>query len=171
VHSHVREYHTPQNSEPVEWFLLTTLAIESAEDALACVTWCKLRWRIEDWHRVLKLGCGIEKLQHKTAKQLKRVIAMNMVAAWRIMLMTLLGREAPELPCDILFSDIEIKISEVYAQKNMQCPETLGVAIKIVAKMGGYLGRKNDPDPGRQIMWRGYNYLQAMSEGALLFYE
>jgi len=53
----------------------------------------------------------------------------------------------------------------------MASPEVLGAAIKIVAKLGGYLDRKNDPDPGHQIMWRGYNYLQAMCEGALLFYD
>jgi len=114
---HVREYQTPTNAEPVEWFLLTTLEIESVEEALKCVKWYKLRWRIEDWHRVLKSGCGIEKLQHKTAERLKRAIAINMVAAWRIMLMTLLGREAPELPSDILFSDLEMKVLEAYTQK------------------------------------------------------
>jgi len=42
---------------------------------------------------VLKSGCNIEKLQHKTAERLKRSIAINLVIAWRIMLLTLLGRE------------------------------------------------------------------------------
>ena len=93
-----------------------------------------------------------------------------MVAAWRIMLMTLLGREAPSLPADVIFTDVEIKVLTAYAQKkNTSTPETLGAAVKLVAKMGGYLDRANDPEPGHQTMWRGYDYLQGMCEGFLLF--
>jgi hypothetical protein len=114
---HIREQKPPRNAERVEWFLLTTIAIESTEDALSCVNWYKLRWRIEDWHRVLKSGCGVEKLLHKTAARLKRAVAINTVIAWRIMLMTLLGRETPSLPAEIMFSDLETKVLNAYAQK------------------------------------------------------
>jgi IS4 transposase len=78
-----------------------------------------LRWRIEDWHRVLKTGCRIEELGMKKAERLKRAIAINMIVAWRIMLMTLLGREAPDLPPEVLFSDIEIKVLQDYAEKKL----------------------------------------------------
>lgn len=114
---HIREQKPPRNAERVEWFLLTTIAVESTEDALNCVNWYKLRWRIEDWHRVLKSGCGVEKLLHKTAERLKRAVAINAVIAWRIMLMTLLGRETPSLPAEIMFSDLEMKVLNAYAQK------------------------------------------------------
>ncbi|MGA7875837.1 MAG: hypothetical protein WCA08_09250, partial [Desulfoferrobacter sp.] len=77
-----------------------------------------LRWRIEDWHRVLKSGCRIEEAAHKTAERLKRSIAINLVIAWRIMLMTLLGRETPELPAEVLFSDLEIEVLKACAKKN-----------------------------------------------------
>ena len=59
----------------------------------------------------------IEKLQHKTAERLKRAIAINLVIAWRIMLLTLLGRECPQLPAEVLFSDIEIKVLSADAKK------------------------------------------------------
>jgi hypothetical protein len=114
---HLREENPPENIDPVEWFLLTTINIESSETALECIKWYCLRWRIEDWHRVLKSGCKIEELSMKKAARLKRAIAINIVVAWRIMLMTLLGRQAPELPPEILFSDIEIKVLQGYAQK------------------------------------------------------
>ena len=115
---HIREQKPPRTAARVEWSLLTTLRVESTEDALNCViNWYKLRWRIEDWHRVLKSGCGVEKLLHKTAERLQRAIAINAVIAWRIMLMTLLGRETPSLPVEILFSDLEIKVLNAYAQK------------------------------------------------------
>ena len=40
-----------------------------------------------------------------------------LVIAWRIMLMTLLGRETPELPVEVLFSDLEIEVLKAYAKK------------------------------------------------------
>ena len=77
-----------------------------------------MRWRIEDWHRVLKSGCRIEDIAHHSAERLRRAIAINLVIAWRIMLMTLLGREQPELPAEMLFSDIELRALRAYAKKN-----------------------------------------------------
>ena len=74
--------------------------------------------RIEDWHRVLKSGCAIEALAHKTRTRLERAIAIRLVIGWRIMLMTLLGRTCPELPAEVLFSDIEIEVLTAYAKKN-----------------------------------------------------
>ena len=66
---------------------------------------------------MLKSGCNIEKLQHKTAERLKRTIAINLVIAWRIMLLTLLGRECPQLPAEVLFSDIEVEVLNALAKK------------------------------------------------------
>ena len=115
---HVREPSPPADAKPVEWFLLTTCKLDDVEDALACVRWYCLRWRIEDWHRVLKSGCAIEALAHKTRIRLERAIAIRLVIGWRIMLMTLLGRTCPELPAEVLFSDVEIEVLAAYAKKN-----------------------------------------------------
>ena len=115
---HALEEHPPPNTTAVEWFLLTTIDIPSPEAAEQCLRWYCLRWRIEDWHRVLKSGCRIEDLAHETAERLRRAIAINLVIAWRIMLMTLLGRETPELPADVLFSDVELRTLRAYAKKN-----------------------------------------------------
>ena len=115
---HVLENTKPEDDDPVEWFLLTTCAVSSPEQAQQILSWYCLRWRIEDWHRVLKSGCNIEKLQHKTAERLKRTIAINLVIAWRVMLLTLLGRECPELPAEVLFSDVEMQILNATLKKN-----------------------------------------------------
>ena len=114
---HVRETRAPAGAARLEWFLLSTREITSVEQACECLRWYCLRWRIEDWHRVLKSGCRVESLQHKTAARLKRAIAFNLVIAWRIMLLTLLGRQAPELPADVLFSDLEIEVLQAWAKK------------------------------------------------------
>ena len=110
----------PEGSEAVEWFLLTTVHITSPEDAVQCLRWYCLRWRIEDWHRVLKSGCGIEQIAHHTAERIGRAIAINLVMAWRIMLMTLLGRQTPELAPEVLFSDIELQVLCAYAKKTLE---------------------------------------------------
>jgi hypothetical protein len=115
---HALEQNPPPNAKAVEWFLLTTINITATEDAEQCLRWYCLRWRIEDWHRVLKSGCRIENIAHETAERLRRAIAINLVIAWRIMLMTLLGRQTPELPAEVLFSDIELRTLRAYAKKN-----------------------------------------------------
>ncbi|MGB3223987.1 MAG: IS4 family transposase, partial [Desulforhopalus sp.] len=119
---HAVEEHPPADTEAVEWFLLTTINITSAANAEQCLRWYIRRWRVEDWHRVLKSGCGIEDLAHETAERLRRAIAINLVIAWRIMLMTLLGRETPELPAEILFSDLELRTLQAYEKKKCKAP-------------------------------------------------
>ncbi|MCK4623644.1 MAG: IS4 family transposase [Desulfuromonadales bacterium] len=114
---HTLEENPPVNTEAVEWFLLTTVNISSAAVAEQCLRWYALRWRIEDWHRVLKSGCHIEDLAHASVERLRRAIGINLVIAWRIMLMTLLGRETPGLPAEVLFSDIELRTLHAYAKK------------------------------------------------------
>jgi hypothetical protein len=114
---HAREQDPPPDTEAVEWFLLTTVALNSPQDAEECLRWYCLRWRIEDWHRVLKSGCRIEDIAHETAERVRRAIAINLVIAWRIMLMTLLGRQLPGLPAEVLFSDVEMQTLTAYAKK------------------------------------------------------
>jgi len=170
---HVREEAPPEGAKPLEWFLLTSREIATSEDAQECLRWYALRWRIEDWHRVLKSGCAIEDLAHKTAERLKRAIAINLVIAWRIMLMTLMGREYPDLPAELLFSDMEIKLLQAFVdttggKKKLQPSARLGDAVRVVAKLGGYLDRNNDPPPGHQLMWRGFACLHGMCIGFTL---
>lgn len=123
---HVRETAPPEDAKALEWFLLTTREITTVEQAQECLRWYCLRWRIEDWHRVLKSGCRVEALAHRSAERLQRAIAIHLVIAWRIMLMTLLGRECPGLPPDVLFSDLEIEVLEAYAKKKTASAQTVG---------------------------------------------
>lgn len=162
---HAVELAPPGGEKPVEWFVLTTLAIDSAERAAEILAWYALRWRIEDWHRVLKSGCKIDELGHRSAERLERAIAIRMVIAWRVMLMTLLGREVPELPAELLFTDTELRVLGDFAQSRQRPrPTNLGEAVRFVAILGGYLSnRKRAPPPGHQLMWHGYSTLATMT--------
>lgn len=114
---HVVEPRPPRGIKRLEWFLLTTMHVDSVKEARQCLRWYCLRWRIEDWHRTLKSGCRPEAAANRTDVRLQRVIGIAMVVAWRVMLMTLLGREVPELPADVFFTDLELRVLQCYAKK------------------------------------------------------
>lgn len=87
-------------------------------------------------------------------ERLERSLAINLVIGWRIMVMTPLGREVPELPAEILFSDIEIEVLSAWANTNQalcQTAQQLGEAIRLTAMLGGYIGRKHHPPPGHEL--------------------
>ena len=162
---HAVENDPPEGVKPIEWFLLTSRPVRDADAAQQCLRDYALRWRIEDWHRVLKSGCQIEALHHDTLDRLKRAVAIKLVIGWRIMVRTLLGREVPELPVEILFTDLEIEVMTAWAKAHrVPVPVTLGDAVPLVARFGGYLAHTRDP-PGHQLMWYGYQYLYNMCVG------
>ena len=114
---HVVEEDAPEGVKPIEWFLATTIPINNKQVALECLKWYRYRWRIEQWHRVIKSGCNIEKVKNRTAENVKRAISIDLVVGWRIMLMCLLSRETPELPADVVFSKMELNIFNDYSLK------------------------------------------------------
>jgi hypothetical protein len=119
----VVERHPPEGAKELRWVLLTTVPIRSRKEALRCLRWYTLRWRIEEWHRVLKSGCHIESHQHQTADRLSRAICIDAVIAWRVMLLALLGREVPEMPCELMFSRWECSLLEKL--QPLVAPETM----------------------------------------------
>jgi hypothetical protein len=114
---YLREKYPPKGAAAVHWLLLTSIPIASVKQALKCVRWYCRRWRIEEWHRVMKSGCKILDHQNHTAQVLLRAIALDAVIAWRIMLLALLGREVPELPAGTLFDPCEREVLGLLTQK------------------------------------------------------
>ena len=163
---HIVETDPPEGEDPVQWFLLVTAAVESVEAAAEVVGWYLQRWRVEDFFRTLKSGCRVEFLRFHTAERLERAIAINAVIAWRIMLMTLLGRYVPECAAELLFSDNELHFLRDYAaEKGLEPPGNMKKAVHLVATLGGYRGRKHDPPPGQQVMWHGKTNLSSATLG------
>jgi hypothetical protein len=157
---------------PIEWMLLTTVRVETFKDAQKRVEWYSGRWGIEVYHRTLKSGCRIKDRQLGTADRLEACLGVDMVVAWRIYHLAMLGRETPEVPCTVFFKDVEWKALCCYVNKTPVSPETpptLGEAMRMVGAIGGHLGRKSDGPPGTQTLWRGIQRLDTATEMYVIF--
>ena len=142
--------------------LVTTAAVTGFEHARTRVEWYTGRWGIEVYHSTLKSGCRIEDRQLGTAGRLEACLGVDMVVAWRVFHLAMLGRETPDAPCTAFFQDAEWKALCCYVHKTPTPPEpalTLGEALRMVGSLGGHLGRRRDGPPARRragAAWNGW---------------
>jgi hypothetical protein len=157
-----REIDAPAKIKPLEWMLLTTCEVNNFEQALEKIAWYTERWGIEVYHRTLKSGCKIETRQLGSADRIEACLAIDMVVAWRIVHLTKLGREHADAPCTVYFSDLEWKALVTYVNRDANLPKeppSLREATRMLASLGGFLGRKADGEPGTQTIWLGLQRL------------
>ena len=157
-----QEIDCPPGIEPLQWMLLTTLAVQNFDEAVEKLGWYAKRWGIEVYHRTLKSGCKIEERQLGSADRIEACLAIDMVVAWRILHLTKLGRETPDVPCAVFFEEAEWKALYCFVQQDPKPPDqppTLREAIRMVASLGGFLGRKSDGEPGTKSLWLGIQRL------------
>ncbi len=155
----------------LEWRLLTTVPVESFEDACERTAWYAKRWGIEVYHRILKSGCRIEKRYLETRDRITSCLAIDMVVGWRTYFLTIQGRAAPDLPCTVLLEDAEWKALTAYTSGTgvpAAEPPSLGTAMELIARLGGYLPRKNSP-PGPETIWRGLHDLALITKSYQVF--
>lgn len=161
----VRETNPPAGEEPVEWLLLTSLPINTFAKVCLVIDYYCCRWQIEVFFRILKSGCKVEDLQLEAAESFKPCLALYMIVAWRVMYVLMLGRECPEMPCDLVFSDDEWKA--VYAVVEQEPPPTkaptLQTLVYMIASLGGHLGRTSDGPPGPKTMWIGMQRMRDLA--------
>jgi len=108
-----REINPPKGIQPIEWVLLSDGKIDSIKTARRLIRWYGLRWGIECWHQVLKDVCKVETRQMKSAEALCRALALDIIVAWRVLLLCRLGKAHPNLPASVLYSPDELAILEV----------------------------------------------------------
>ena len=167
-----REVGAPKGAEPILWRLLTTWPIASLKMARRIVRWHALRWGIECWHKVLKSVCGVERRQMKELLHHQRALALDMVVAWRVLLLARMGKEHPNVPADLFYTQEELRILEL---KKKELPRhcaasqgTLSVlqANILVGMLAGFWARKSDGHPGSQVLAEGLRILQVLVEHA-----
>lgn len=161
-----REMRPPKGAKAICWRLLTTLAVESFAAAGEKVRWYAQRWQIEIIHKVLKSGCKVEQRQLETAPRLQRVLMLDLIVAWRILALCKAGRETPEGLASDWLSTEEWRALWCYANQRAtppRTPPTLRQAVRWIAQLGGFLGRRGDGDPGPMVLWRGLQQLRAIT--------
>ena len=156
-----------QDVEPLEWVLLTSLPIQSIEQAWERVDWYRARWIVEDYHQGLKTGCRVEQRQVQSYEGLRRLLGLLAPAAVRLLQLRASARQTPEQPAS---QTLPTEIVHVVAARagvpadqltTQQCWHT-------IARFGGYLGRKGDGPPGWKTLWGGWLYIQTLLEGVHL---
>jgi hypothetical protein len=148
----VREVDPPAGEEPIEWLLLTDLPVDNLDAACRVIASYAARWQVEVYFRVLKSGCRVEERQLEADERVEVCLAVYMVVAWRVLFVTMLGRESPDLPCDAVLSEEEWRAvyAVVRGAPPPSVPPRLGEMVAMIASLGGYLGRKQDGPPGRR---------------------
>lgn len=151
------EKNAPAGEEPLDWLILTDMEISSFESAKEKLSWYACRWQIEIFFNTLKSGCAIEKLQLETRERLEAAVALYMIIAWRLLYIKTLNRIFPDIPCDKVFDEAEWQAIYLITQHKIppREPPALHSMIKMLALLGGYLNRKNDPPPGPKVLWIG----------------
>ena len=149
-----REDEAPNGVKPVEWRLLTNRGAQTLESAIELIDWYRARWEIELFFHVLKNGCKVEALQLSTVNRLERAQALFMVVAWRIARLMRLGRTCPDLDAALLFEKDEWQAAYILNKKKApKSPPKLNEVIRLIAMLGGFLGRKGDGEPGVKTIW------------------
>jgi hypothetical protein len=161
----VKEVNPPEGIEAIEWLLLTTLEINSLDDALKYVRWYSYRWLIERFHYVLKSGCLIEEIQLEESDRIKKALSTYSIVACKILSMTYKARIEPESSVEEILEENEWKVLHALVNKSYpKKPPTIKEAIRLIARLGGFIGRKSDGDPGVKTIWQGYRRLQESIE-------
>ncbi|MBC7913367.1 MAG: IS4 family transposase [Pyrinomonadaceae bacterium] len=161
----VREENNANKEEPIEWRLITTMAVNSTEDVLQIVKWYSFRWRIERLHFILKSGCRLEDLQLRNVKALRKATLIYSLCAFKLMQLLYLARQQPDEPCTSYLEDKEWKTLMKITTKlpyTIAKPPTLQQAVVMLARLGGFLARKNDGPPGIKNLWRGMQKLHVI---------
>jgi len=168
-----QEVHVPNGVEAIQWLLLTTLVIETFDQARTCMAWYSCRWVIETYHKVLKSGCRVEKRQFADTENIQRYLALDAVVAWHVLYLTMLGREQPDLPCSVILETHEWQSLFCFLHHTHQPPQnppSLREATRWIAQLGGFLGRKSDGSPGPMSIWRGLQRLSDIASAWLVFH-
>lgn len=147
--------------ENFHWRLLTNLDCHDLDSAIYVMNIYKRRWLIETYHRVLKSGYKVESARLNCRSRLENFCALGSVLAWRMMWLYLSSREWPSLPCSNFLSEQEmlvLSISKHSPNKDISSM-TITEAVWTLAKLGGFLGRKSDGEPGMTSIWKGWRAL------------
>lgn len=153
----------PADEEPIEWILLTDQPVSDAAAAWRVGYWYSCRWLIEEYHKCLKTGCQVEGRQLEKGERLEPLVGVLSVVAVRLLQLKQQARMRPEEPAQKTVPACYVKTLAAYLQESQQMGNRH--FFREVARLGGFLGRKGDGEPGWLTLWRGWQQLEMMTIG------
>jgi hypothetical protein len=165
----VWEIAPPKGATPVEWILLTNVAVAAVADAWERVGWYECRWVVEEYHKTQKTGCALEDMQFTTEAALRPMIALLSVVATQLLNLRAAARsaDAKTRPADEVVHKDYVAVLSAWRYKEIR-PLTVHEFFYALGRLGGHQNRKCDKQPGWLVLWRGWMKLQSMVEGAVV---
>jgi len=165
---HVKEIQPPRECTPLEWVLLTNVPTEGFEQACVRIDWYAKRPVVEEYHKAMKTGCGVEEQQFTTLKALQVTLGLLSVVAVQLLRLRDLARheQAADRPARELFDASYIELLSLWRFKQRRIDMSVREFCMALAKLGGHLNRKHDKSPGWIVLWRGWTKLQLFMQGA-----
>jgi Transposase DNA-binding/Transposase Tn5 dimerisation domain len=158
----------PRLKEPIDWALLTSLPVRTLEEAMEVISYYEKRWLIEEWHKALKTGCQVEGRQLKTSDRLEALTGSLSVVAVRLLQLKEVGRRQPGRAASELVPARYVELVGRALGRGRPEGWTVRDFFRGVARLGGFLGRKGDGEPGWITIWRGWEVVHWMLRGAQL---
>lgn len=165
----VTEVHPPAGEKPVEWLLLTNEPVKSFKDAWRVTSWYEGRWIVEEYHKGMKTGCGVEQLQFTTVERLQPAIALLSAVALTLLDLRDASRRADaktRLATTVISSDYVTTLMK-WRYGASRVDVSVHEFYYALGRLGGHQNRKHDKRPGWLVLWRGWMKLQAMLDGYL----
>jgi len=160
-----REVQAPAGTIPIHWVLLSRWTCNTFEQALRAVRAYACRWLIEEYHKALKSGVHVQDSQLQTADRIESLLEILAVLAVRLLNAKLLAVTCHDQPVDL--DDMGHEAIAVLESQFGKPPEgwTCRTAVRAVARLGGFIGRRGDGEPGWRTIWRGFQKLMVLAEG------
>jgi hypothetical protein len=167
---HLTEIDPPKGGQPLEWILLTNVPAETQAAAWQCVDWYECRPIIEEYHKAMKTGCGMEHAQFTTRKALEVLIAMISVVSVQLLRLRDLSRQpdADTTPAVEVIDICYVEALGLWRHQRVDLSMSVKEFLHALAYKGGHLNRKADRPPGWLVLWRGWMELQPLVEGIRL---
>lgn len=161
---HVREVDPPPGQTPLDWVLLSNVPVTKAQEAWERVDWYRCRPIIEEFHKAMKTGCGIEELQFTTRHALEVALALLSVVATRLLRLRDMSRceQTKHRPAAELIDPIYVEVLSILRFKQKRRSLSVQEFCLALAWLGGHLNRRRDKPPGWLVLWRGWTKLQQM---------
>jgi hypothetical protein len=167
----VHEPNPPDDEPAVEWLLLTSLSIDTVDQIRQVIQYYCVRWLVELFFRTLKSGCRVEERRFEHVDRFLPCLGIYLIVTWRTLFICRLGRELPEVSCEVVFEPAEWQSVYKLVKRDTppQQPPALREMVRLVAQLGGYLNRKRDDEPGPQTVWLGLQRLHDIALCWLVF--